>query len=106
MGGIAYYISPPHSLAEIVKDPFHALFYLVFILASCALFSKTWIEVSGAFWFEVIYNHWWWVGGVGYIIIHNRWWMDGIGRVTGRDGRTQPKPGLNTSHTLKLIPHP
>ena len=48
VGGIAYYISPPHSLAEIVKDPFHALFYLVFILASCALFSKTWIEVSGA----------------------------------------------------------
>lgn len=48
VGGIAYYISPPHSLAEIVADPFHALFYLVFILASCALFSKTWIEVSGA----------------------------------------------------------
>lgn len=48
VGGIAYYISPPHSLAEIIADPFHALFYLVFILASCALFSKTWIEVSGA----------------------------------------------------------
>lgn len=48
VGGIAYYISPPHSLAEIVSDPFHAVFYLVFILASCALFSKTWIEVSGA----------------------------------------------------------
>ena len=47
VGGIAYYISPPKSLTDIVGDPFHALFYLVFILASCALFSKTWIEVSG-----------------------------------------------------------
>merc|ERR1712232_125910 len=47
VGGIAYYISPPHSLAEIIYDPFHAVFYLVFILTS-ALFSKTWIEVSGA----------------------------------------------------------
>ena len=48
VGGIAYYISPPHSFSEIVYDPFHAIFYLVFILTSCALFSKTWIEVSGS----------------------------------------------------------
>ncbi|GMH47277.1 hypothetical protein TL16_g00024, partial [Triparma laevis f. inornata] len=48
VGGIAYYISPPHSLAEIIYDPFHAVFYLIFILTSCALFSKTWIEVSGS----------------------------------------------------------
>lgn len=48
VGGIAYYISPPHSLSEIIGDPFHAVFYLVFILTSCALFSKTWIEVSGS----------------------------------------------------------
>eukprot|EP00567_Pseudictyota_dubia_P017280 CAMPEP_0197443140 /NCGR_PEP_ID=MMETSP1175-20131217/8971_1 /TAXON_ID=1003142 /ORGANISM="Triceratium dubium, Strain CCMP147" /LENGTH=472 /DNA_ID=CAMNT_0042973737 /DNA_START=95 /DNA_END=1513 /DNA_ORIENTATION=+ len=48
VGGIAYYISPPHSFAEIIYDPFHAVFYLIFILTACALFSKTWIEVSGA----------------------------------------------------------
>jgi protein transport protein SEC61 subunit alpha len=48
VGGIAYYISPPHNLKEIIYDPFHATFYLVFILTACALFSKTWIEVSGA----------------------------------------------------------
>ncbi|EEC43430.1 transport protein Sec61 alpha subunit [Phaeodactylum tricornutum CCAP 1055/1] len=48
VGGIAYYISPPQSFAEIIYDPFHAVFYLVFILTACALFSKTWIEVSGA----------------------------------------------------------
>ncbi|KAL0834220.1 hypothetical protein Bca101_086109 [Brassica carinata] len=28
--------------------PFHALFYIVFMLTACALFSKTWIEVSGS----------------------------------------------------------
>lgn len=48
VGGIAYYISPPTSFAEIVYDPFHAVFYLTFILTACALFSKTWIEVSGS----------------------------------------------------------
>lgn len=46
--GLAYYISPPHTVAEIAKDPFHAVLYFAFILASCALFSKTWIEVSGS----------------------------------------------------------
>ncbi|KAI8020573.1 Protein transport protein Sec61 subunit alpha [Camellia lanceoleosa] len=29
-------------------NPFHALFYLMFMLSACALFSKTWIEVSGS----------------------------------------------------------
>mmetsp|Transcript_49805 Transcript_49805/g.100015 ORF Transcript_49805/g.100015 Transcript_49805/m.100015 type:complete len:481 (-) Transcript_49805:2-1444(-) len=47
VGGIAYYISPLNSFAEIVSDPVHALLYIIFILASCALFSKTWIQVSG-----------------------------------------------------------
>lgn len=31
-----------------VVNPFHALFYLIFMLSACALFSKTWIEVSGS----------------------------------------------------------
>jgi len=31
-----------------MADPFHAVFYLTFILTACALFSKTWIEVSGS----------------------------------------------------------
>jgi len=48
VGGLAYYVSPPTSLAEIIYDPFHAIFYLAFILTACALFSKTWIEVSGS----------------------------------------------------------
>jgi len=48
VGGLAYYVSPPQSLMDVVHDPFHAVFYLTFILVSCALFSKTWIEVSGS----------------------------------------------------------
>jgi preprotein translocase subunit SecY len=35
-------------LADILANPFHALFYVVFMLSACALFSKTWIEVSGS----------------------------------------------------------
>ena len=45
---MAYYVSPPGSLAAVLADPFRALFYISFILGSCALFSKTWIEVSGS----------------------------------------------------------
>jgi len=48
VGGLAYYVSPPSSFSEIVYDPIHAIFYLAFILTACALFSKTWIEVSGS----------------------------------------------------------
>jgi len=48
VGGLAYFVSPPHSVADIVKDPFHALFYFAFFLSSCALFSRTWITVTGA----------------------------------------------------------
>ena len=56
MSGLAYYISPPLTFAEIAKDPFHAVFYIVFILASCALFSKTWIEVRHSIFLLIIFN--------------------------------------------------
>jgi protein transport protein SEC61 subunit alpha len=48
IGGLAYYISPPRDFVDILRDPFHTLFYIVFVLASCAIFSKIWIEVSGS----------------------------------------------------------
>eukprot|EP00897_Mesotaenium_endlicherianum_P005394 jgi/Mesen1/4883/ME000244S04059 len=48
VGGLVYFITPPTSLADIAVHPFHALFYLTFMLTACALFSKTWIEVSGS----------------------------------------------------------
>ena len=47
VGGLVYYISPPPNLAHVAANPLHALFYIVFMLSACALFSKTWIEVSG-----------------------------------------------------------
>eukprot|EP01066_Platyproteum_vivax_P012968 Platyproteum_vivax@DN5902_c0_g1_i3.p1 len=47
VGGLAYYISPPQTIAGIVEDPLHSFLYIAFVLGSCALFSKTWIEVSG-----------------------------------------------------------
>lgn len=48
VSGMAYYVSPPRSLAELAGDPLHTIIYVTFILGSCALFSKTWIEVSGS----------------------------------------------------------
>ncbi|CAE7376809.1 sec61a [Symbiodinium necroappetens] len=48
VGGFAYYISPPSSVSNIWEDPLHALIYVSFVLISCALFSKFWIEVSGS----------------------------------------------------------
>jgi len=48
IGGLCYYLSPPSSFSEILTDPFHFVFYIVFVLSTCALFSKTWIDVSGA----------------------------------------------------------
>eukprot|EP00921_Rhytidocystis_pertsovi_P023823 GHVQ01038231.1.p1 GENE.GHVQ01038231.1~~GHVQ01038231.1.p1 ORF type:complete len:474 (+),score=34.38 GHVQ01038231.1:261-1682(+) len=48
VGGLAYYISPPNSFTDIFDDPLHAFIYITFVLVACALFSKTWIEVSGS----------------------------------------------------------
>jgi len=47
VGGIAYYLSPPTTIEEILADPLHAALYITFILLSCALFSKLWINLSG-----------------------------------------------------------
>ena len=48
VSGIAYYMSPPHNVKEVLLDPIHTLIYIVFITTACAIFSKTWIEVSGS----------------------------------------------------------
>jgi protein transport protein SEC61 subunit alpha len=46
-GGIAYYM-PPQTLEEAFLDPIHTAVYITFMLSACALFFKTWIEVSGS----------------------------------------------------------
>lgn len=40
--------SPPETLSHILEDPIHCIAYIVFMLGSCAFFSKTWIDVSGS----------------------------------------------------------
>ncbi|KDP46022.1 hypothetical protein JCGZ_13468 [Jatropha curcas] len=36
------------SLVNVTNKPFHALFYLTFMLSHCAFFFQTWVEVSGS----------------------------------------------------------
>uniref|UniRef100_A0A2K5QB70 SEC61 translocon subunit alpha 2 n=4 Tax=Platyrrhini TaxID=9479 RepID=A0A2K5QB70_CEBIM len=48
VGGLCYYLSPPESMGAIFEDPVHVVVYIIFMLGSCAFFSKTWIEVSGS----------------------------------------------------------
>merc|ERR1719379_1305496 len=48
VGGIAYYISPPNGFSAIIEDPIHTIIYVLFVVISCALFSKMWIDVSGS----------------------------------------------------------
>lgn len=47
-GGLCYYLSPPETLRHLVDDPIHGVLYIIFMLGSCAFFSKTWIDVSGS----------------------------------------------------------
>ena len=48
IGGLCYYMSPPETVSHIIQDPIHAVLYIIFMLGSCAFFSKTWIDVSGS----------------------------------------------------------
>lgn len=48
VSGIAYYMSPPHTLSAALLDPIHTVIYVTFMVTACAAFSKTWIEVSGS----------------------------------------------------------
>jgi protein transport protein SEC61 subunit alpha len=44
----AYYISPPRILHPALIDPIHTVLYILSMTFVCAIFSKTWIEVSGS----------------------------------------------------------
>lgn len=41
-------MSPPHTLRDAVVDPIHTVIYVTFMLTICAIFSKTWIEISNS----------------------------------------------------------
>ncbi|KAI8992254.1 SecY subunit of pre protein translocase [Pilobolus umbonatus] len=47
-GGIAYYLSAPHSLKEAIIYPVHTLVYLVISVALCTYISKLWMEISNS----------------------------------------------------------
>jgi protein transport protein SEC61 subunit alpha len=48
VSGVAYYMSPPLNVSDALLDPIHTAIYLAYMTAACALFSKTWVEVSGS----------------------------------------------------------
>jgi protein transport protein SEC61 subunit alpha len=48
VSGLAYYISPPQNLSNMISDPLHGIIYIVFILVACAVFSRTWTEIGGS----------------------------------------------------------
>ena len=56
VGGLAYYISPPREWVGIISDPFHFIFYCIFMMGSCAFFSRIWIDVSGSAPRDVVQN--------------------------------------------------
>lgn len=47
VGGLAYYISPPRDFTHIQRDPIHFLLYSLFVMGSCAILSRVWIDISG-----------------------------------------------------------
>lgn len=47
ISGLSYYMQPPLNLQEALLDPIKTVIYVLFVLGTCAFFSKTWIEVSG-----------------------------------------------------------
>ena len=51
VSGLVYYLSPPQGgggFMSLFYDPVHTIVYIFFVLTTCALFSKTWIDVSGS----------------------------------------------------------
>ena len=40
ISGLAYWISPPRDFYTFITEPLHSLFYLLFVMVSCAFFSR------------------------------------------------------------------
>jgi preprotein translocase subunit SecY/protein transport protein SEC61 subunit alpha len=47
VGGLAYFVTPPNSLTNVVAEPIRAAVYLAILVAFCAVFSLIWLEVGG-----------------------------------------------------------
>lgn len=44
IGGLCYYLSPPRNPLQVTQDPVYAAVYTVFMIGSCALYSRIWIN--------------------------------------------------------------
>ncbi len=82
-GGLCYYLSPPETFSRIRDDPIHAVIYVVFMLTSCAFFSKTWIDVSGSSAKDV--SVWVWVFASVRALIHCSYSMYHVISLTNTD---------------------
>lgn len=47
LGGLAYYVTSPGSIARVAADPARAIIYALLMLGFCILFAKFWVEVGG-----------------------------------------------------------
>jgi len=48
VGGLVYYMSPPRTFEEVIRDPIHTVAYVTFVLVTCAFLSFSWLAVSGS----------------------------------------------------------
>jgi len=47
IGGLVYYVTSPHSLANVIARPDRAFGYIGILIVFCIIFSLTWLEVGG-----------------------------------------------------------
>jgi protein transport protein SEC61 subunit alpha len=45
--GLIYLLTPPLGMAQLIADPFRAVFYLLIFIALCVMLGRVWVEVSG-----------------------------------------------------------
>jgi preprotein translocase subunit SecY len=46
-GGLAYYVTAPRDIGNVVADPLRALAFAGVMISFCVIFSMTWLEVGG-----------------------------------------------------------
>ena len=47
IGGLAYFVTPPHNIQNVFAEPLRAAAYLGIVIVFCAVFSLIWLEVGG-----------------------------------------------------------
>lgn len=47
-GGLIYYLTAPESVKSLIQNPVHALVYIAFILISCSVISRLYVNYSGS----------------------------------------------------------